>query len=720
MKINDIKTPVSAITGVGPQLTKNLAKLNVFTVGDLLQYYPRAYEDRSVKVTLAEYKTHPKIHTVARVMSQEWFGYGKMRTLKIIINDGTAPAELICFNRAFLENQLVPGTVITVTGDFYVKYNKLQSTAFEATKMSVNQLGVESMQEVSAALLKQTKPLNTGILPVYHLTEGITQKVLAKTIASAVTQYAHGIDDELPQDIIKTRGLLHKQQAITTIHLPETLEQAEFARKTLAYEELYHLQYAIAQRSFRHRGYIPGDELSQGSAVQEDLSTAQFRASLSPLQRQLMDKIPFDLTPDQQKVIYQMNCEIDTGYTQRYKPQPDSTRPPFTMARLLQGDVGSGKTLTALFICLRVINYGGQCAFMAPTEILARQHAETTSRMLDSLGVRTAFLTGNVKAAGRTQLLKALKAGEIDILIGTHALFSAQVVYKDLQLAVIDEQHRFGVLQRQAIIAKGRVSEENGMTSEPHVLMMSATPIPQTLALTMFGDLDVSVIKTLPQGRKPITTYLVKEGNESNAYEAVRKELAKGHQAYFVYPAIQAGGDFKSAEKNFDHLSKQIFPEYKCALVHSKIDEEEQAAALRDFHDGKLQILVATTVIEVGVDVPNATCMVIEQADHFGMAQLHQLRGRVGRGSDQSYCFLIYDKELSATGIERMKALRQSTDGFYIAEQDLKTRGPGELQGTAQAGELTLGIADIGKDRELLLQARADAFSSFSKISQQN
>ena len=720
MKINDIKTPVSAITGVGPQLTKNLAKLNVFTVGDLLQYYPRAYEDRSVKVTLAEYKTHPKIHTVARVMSQEWFGYGKMRTLKIIINDGTAPAELICFNRAFLENQLVPGTVITVTGDFYVKYNKLQSTAFEATKMSVNQLGVESMQKVSAALLKQTKPLNTGILPVYHLTEGITQKVLAKTIASAVTQYAHGIDDELPQDIIKTRGLLHKQQAITTIHLPETLEQAEFARKTLAYEELYHLQYAIAQRSFRHRGYIPGDELSQGSAVQEDLSTAQFRASLSPLQRQLMDKIPFDLTPDQQKVIYQMNCEIDTGYTQRYKPQPDSTRPPFTMARLLQGDVGSGKTLTALFICLRVINYGGQCAFMAPTEILARQHAETTSRMLDSLGVRTAFLTGNVKAAGRTQLLKALKAGEIDILIGTHALFSAQVVYKDLQLAVIDEQHRFGVLQRQAIIAKGRVSEENGMTSEPHVLMMSATPIPQTLALTMFGDLDVSVIKTLPQGRKPITTYLVKEGNESNAYEAVRKELAKGHQAYFVYPAIQAGGDFKSAEKNFDHLSKQIFPEYKCALVHSKIDEEEQAAALRDFHDGKLQILVATTVIEVGVDVPNATCMVIEQADHFGMAQLHQLRGRVGRGSDQSYCFLIYDKELSATGIERMKALRQSTDGFYIAEQDLKTRGPGELQGTAQAGELTLGIADIGKDRELLLQARTDAFSSFSKISQQN
>ncbi len=726
MKINDIKTPVSAITGIGPRLSKLLAKLNVFTTGDLLEYFPRGYEDRSIKVTLDQYKTNPKIHTVARVMAQEWFGYGRMRTLKVLINDGTAPAELICFNRAFLENQLQPGTVITVTGQFYVKYQKLQSTSFEFTKMDEKDVippGVPG--GVTAELLKSTKPLNSGIIPLYHLTEGLTHKVLYKAITTALAQYAHGIDDELPQDIIEKRGLLTKQAAITLIHTPDTLQNAEKARRTLAYEELYHLQYAIAQRAFKHRGSLPPQSIDQtegatgASDSSLDLTPQLFRSSLSPLQRRLLDKLPFELTPDQQKVIYQMNGEIDTGFTQRYKPQATASGQPFTMARLLQGDVGSGKTLTALFVCLRVINYGGQCAFMAPTEILARQHAETTSRMLDSLGVRTAFLTGNVKAGGRTQLLKALKAGEIDILIGTHALFSAQVVYKDLQLAVIDEQHRFGVLQRQAIIAKGRVSEENGMTSEPHLLMMSATPIPQTLALTMFGDLDVCTIKTLPQGRKPIQTYLVKEGNEHNAYDAVRKELAKGHQAYFVYPAIgvddsEAGTRFKSAEKNFEQLSKQIFPEYKCALVHSKIDEDEQAAALSDFHDGKIQVLVATTVIEVGVDVPNATCMVIEQADHFGMAQLHQLRGRVGRGSDRSYCFLIYNKNLSETGIERMKALRQSTDGFYIAEQDLKTRGPGELQGTAQAGELAFSIADISRDRELLLQARADAFSSFA------
>ena len=715
MKIDDIKTPVSAITGIGPRLSKLLAKLNIFTSGDLLQYYPRGYEDRSVKVCLDQYKTTSKIHTVARVMGQEWFGYGRMRTLKILINDGTAPAELICFNRAFLEKQLPEGSVITITGQFFLKYGKLQSTSFDFTKM-------EADSRVTAAWLKEAKPLNSGIIPLYHLTEGLTHKVLYKAITSALAQYAHGIDNELPEEVIKERGLLSKQQAISLIHMPDTLENAEKARRSLAYEELYHLQYAIAQRAFKHRGSLPPQDLDPtGQSLQaqensEELTAQLFRSSLSPLQRRLLDKLPFELTHDQQKVIYQMNCEIDTGFTQRYKPQANPSGQPFTMARLLQGDVGSGKTLTALFVCLRVINYGGQCAFMAPTEILARQHAETISRMLDSLGVRTAFLTGNVKAGGRTQLLKALKAGEIDLLIGTHALFSAQVVYKDLQLAVIDEQHRFGVLQRQAIIAKGRVSEENGMTSEPHLLMMSATPIPQTLALTMFGDLDVCTIKTMPQGRKPIQTYLVKEGNEHNAYEAVRKELARGHQAYFVYPAIQEDSDFKSAETNFKDLSKKIFPEYKCALVHSKIDEEEQAAALRDFHDGKIQILVATTVIEVGVDVPNATCMVIEGADHFGMAQLHQLRGRVGRGSDQSYCFLIYNKNLSETGIERMKALRQSTDGFYIAEQDLKTRGPGELQGTAQAGELVFSIADISRDKELLLQARSDAFKQLSNL----
>ena len=423
------------------------------------------------------------------------------------------------------------------------------------------------------------------------------------------------------------------------------------------------------------------------------------------------------LTPDQRAVILQMNADIDRGYVERNElltKGNGARKTPFTMQRLLQGDVGSGKTLVAFFACLRVKDWSGQCAVMAPTEILARQHAENAACLLEPLGIRTAFLTGNVKASGRTQLLKALKAGEIDIVIGTHALFSKQVVYKDLQLAVIDEQHRFGVIQRQSIIDKGRHTEEQPSVSfEPHLLMMSATPIPQTLALTAFGDLDISTIRTMPAGRKPIKTYLVKQGNEQNAYEAVRRELKAGRQAYFVYPAIDSENitqELKSAEEAFENLSKNVFPEYRCALLHSKIPEEEQLRALQEFRAGKVQILAATTVIEVGVDVPNATCIVIEQADRFGLAQLHQLRGRTGRGAEQSFCFLIYSSKITETGIERMKVMRQNTNGFAIAQYDLKLRGPGEITGTAQAGNLTLGIADIVRDHDILVQARTDAF----------
>lgn len=735
MKISEIKTPVSAITGIGPQLTKTLAKVNVFTVGDLLQYYPRDYEDRTHKIPIKDFNVSGKVHTVAKVTAHEWFGYGAMKTLKLIINDGTGTAELVCFRRNFLEKSMMPGTLINVTGQFSLKYGKIQSSSFEASKYT-------AASSENVINLLELKPEDSRVLPVYPLTDGLTQKTLYKAIGAALSQYAHGIDNELPLELIKARNLLTKQEALKWIHQPGNLSEAISARNSLAYEELFHFQYTIAERSYRHRGFIPQASIPdildqsapQSPVLSEDkpVSPEEFEKDLSPLQKKFLESLPFPLTEDQRKVIYQMDKEIDKGYEERNRILvqyergiPLQTRQPFTMARLLQGDVGSGKTLTAIFVCLRVISWKGQCALMAPTEILARQHAETTDKLLSSLGIRTAFLTGNVKSAGRTQLLKALKNGEIDIIIGTHALFSNQVVYKDLQLAVIDEQHRFGVLQRQQIIAKGRTEEKCGMTFEPHLLMMSATPIPQTLALTVFGDLDISTIKTMPQGRKPIQTYLISEGNENNVYEAVRKELKKGHQAYFVYPAIDSdyGIDepgensdgssrkLKSAEKTFEYLSKKVYPEFSCALVHSKVDEDEQTRILKDFHDGKIQILTATTVIEVGVDVPNATCMIIEQADHFGMAQLHQLRGRVGRGTEQSYCFLIYSKNLSETGVARMKALRQSTDGFYIAEQDLRTRGPGEVNGTLQAGELELGIADVVRDNLILRQARLDAFS---------
>ena len=722
MKVCDIKTPVSSITGIGPQLTKALAKVNVFTVGDLLQYFPRDYEDRTRKVAFREQASnYGKVHTVAQVISHEWFGYGRMKTLKIIVNDGTGTAELICFNRAFLEKSLVPGTIITVTGKFEIKYGKLQSTAFEAVK---HDTVVEPVETTAGFDLSQIAPKESGIIPVYPLTEGLSQKSVSKAVSQALQQYAHGIENELPSELINARGLLQKQDAIRLIHHPSEMAQAAAARRTLVYEELYQFQSVIAKRVYNRKGLCHPDESrhaeldSASTGAQVDIST--FTDSLSPLQLDFFNSLPFPLTDDQRAVIYEMDAEIDRSYTERERVLnqmdrglPPPSTPVFTMARLLQGDVGSGKTLVSLFLCLRIISWKGQCAFMAPTEILARQHAETTSRLLAPLGVRTAFLTGNLRAKGRNQLLRALKEGEIDIVVGTHALFSTNVEYKDMELAVIDEQHRFGVLQRQAIIEKGRQTVK-GFTFEPNLLMMSATPIPQSLALTVFGDLDISSIHTMPSGRKPITTYLVKEGNEMNAYEAVRKELEKGHQAYFVYPAIESDENIKSAERVFAHLRDHIYPQYKCALVHSKIDEEQQVQILRDFRDGTIQVLAATTVIEVGVDVPNATCMVIEMADRFGMAQLHQLRGRVGRGDAQSFCFLIYSKDITETGIERMKALRQSTDGFFIAEQDLKTRGPGELNGTLQAGELGFRIADLSRDMEIMQMARTDALSSYN------
>ncbi len=772
MKLEQIKTPVSAVSGVGPQLSKSLARLNIFTVGDLLNHFPKDYDDKSKKVYLKDFAKAKKVHTVAKVLGHEWFGFGKMRTLKIIINDGTATAQLICFNRQFLEKMILPGMIVNVSGQFFVKYNSLQSSSFDVSKFKQN-VACDDLKQ-----LIELMPEDSSVLPVYRLTEGVTQKQMSKIIKNAINQYGHGIEDEIPSEFISKYKLVSKQQAIFMIHNPETLEEALAARRTLAYEELLKFQYAILKRSYKRRGVIPSKILefdengnvvyeqkkqtSHGNNVEnqktenqndvktaKEITKAEFVESLSPLQKKLLEKIPFDLTQDQMNVIFQMDEEIDQGYLERNKiaiseaeSESESAEKNFvhTMNRLLQGDVGSGKTLVALFVCLRAISWKGQCAFMAPTEILAKQHADKIAKMLDCLGVRTAFLTGNVKSSGRNQLLKALKDGEIDIIIGTHALFSANVVYNDLQLAVIDEQHRFGVAQRQAILAKGRKSENN-VILEPHVLMMSATPIPQSLALTMFSDLDISVMKTMPNNRKPVITYLVKEGNEKNAYEAVRKELKKGNQAYFVYPAIEnefesfdnqaLDGEkssfeysdddvistrrLKSAEKNFKHLAETVFPEFKCALVHGRIDEEEQSKILNDFHSGKIQVLVATTVIEVGVDNPRATCMVIEQADHFGMSQLHQLRGRVGRGSEQSYCFMIYSKNITESGIERMKALRLSNDGFYIAEQDLKNRGPGEMNGTLQSGALEFKIADVSRDKKMLLAARNDAISMLIK-----
>lgn len=737
MKLCEIGTPVETLAGVGPSTVKLFAKQGIFTVADLLTDFPRDYEDRTKRVALSDWKSG-KVHCVCQVTAHTFFGYGRMKTLKIGITDGVTQAWLVAFNRPFLEKSLPEGCIVSVTGTFQVKYNELQSTSFETNRLAYDG---ELAQWQNAAVP------DSGVIPIYPLTEGLLNKVVHKAVAAALRQYGKAIDDELPLSVMESRSLLKSAVALEKVHMPKNLAEAEEGRRTIIFEELYKFEYKMALRTLEHRGKLPqlAEEGSLAVAVETgadgappdaapyfttpDKEKDDFVQALSPRQKALFDRLPFALTDGQMKSIAEMGRDIDQSeadLNELMNGTQEPVRSAFSMQRLLQGDVGSGKTLVSFFVCLRTVDYGGQCALLAPTELLARQHAENASRLLEPLGVRVAFLTGNVKASGRKMLLKALAAGEIDIVIGTHALFAQDVVYKKLQLAVIDEQHRFGVAQRESIVAKGRVSKGQ-FSHSPDVLMMSATPIPQTLALTVFGDLDVSTIMSMPQGRKPIRTYLSVMGHEANVYEAVRKELAAGHQAYFVYPRIgegdgeesgpaEGGADgIKNAEEMFAFLSGEVYPEYSCALIHGKVDDEEQHKILDGFKNGSVQVLVATTVVEVGVDVPNATCMVIEHADRFGLAGLHQLRGRVGRGSLQSYCFLIYGKNITETGIARLKALHESNDGFKIAEEDLKLRGPGEVLGTAQSGYLSLGLADLCRDKELLMQARYDAFKELEK-----
>ena len=722
MKLKDIKTPISSIHGIGPQQEKFLAKLNIFTVSDLLSFYPKSYDDRTEKISISDFEKHKKVHAICAVQAHQWFGYGKMKTLKLIINDGTGSASLICFNRNFYEKSLPVGSIICVTGTFEVKFGQIQSTSFEITKLS---------DSASLSDFKNTPLPDSAVIPVYKLTEGLTQKNIRKAVSNAIFQYAKLLENELPEEIIIKRHLLQKKDAIKAIHNPISLKNAEDARYSLIFEELFNFQSVILERTFKHKGFIPqlsidySSESSENNRIKNNFDLNEFEKNLSPLQKKLIERLPFKLTEDQMFAIFQMNNEIDRGYKERSKILSDNIilKQPFTMSRLLQGDVGSGKTLVSFFVALRVINWKGQCALMAPTEILAKQHAENAANLLSPLGIKIAYLTGNVKQKGRNMLLSELKNGNIDFIIGTHALFSKQIIYNDLQLAIIDEQHRFGVVQRESIIAKGRTVSDKNINLEPHLLMMSATPIPQSLALTVFGDLDISVIKSMPEGRLPVKTHLIKEENEWKAFEAVRSELKRGHQAYFVYPAIDSedfNTELKSAEIEFQKLKNEIFSEFKCGLIHSKLPQEEQEETLKKFSNNQIQVLLATTVIEVGLDVPSATCIVIEQADRFGLAQLHQLRGRVGRGKLQSYCFLIYSDKITKTGIERMKILYETTDGFIIANNDLKLRGPGEITGTVQAGLLSLGLSDIVRDKEILLKAREDAIIFMQNKLEQN
>ncbi|MDR2181433.1 MAG: ATP-dependent DNA helicase RecG [Treponema sp.] len=683
MFLRELIDPIEKIKGAGPASSRILAAAGITGVGQLLSRYPRDYEDRSRAIPLRDWRKGP-VCTTARVIAHDWFGFGTMRTLKVYIEDSGDRACLVCFNRPFLQKTLPVGERVRVWGRFYYKYGELQASAFETDAEGGKKFG--------------------AILPVYPLSAGLNQALLRKLTKNALEQYGSAIDDEVPAPAAESEALLRKGEAITIIHYPPSREALEKARNTLIYEELFYLETLVGRRALERRGM----------AARKLPSSPAAAGTLSALQRRLVERLPFDLTAGQTGALAEINADLAASSP---------------MARLLQGDVGSGKTLVAFLAALAVIEGGGQAALMAPTELLARQHAENAARLLEPLGIRPAYLTGNLKAAGRRELLKALAAGEIDLALGTHALFSPGVNYRALRMAIIDEQHRFGVIQRHKILAKGK--DTRGGPLIPHLLMMSATPIPRTLALTVFGDLDVSVIGDMPGGRMPVETHLAKDSNAQKVYDFVRKQLDAGRQAYFVYPLIGDDGEnleadlrekdertLKDAVTMSEKLAREIFPNHHSALLHSRVDDETKRRVMEQFRSGAVSVLAATSVVEVGVDVPNANCMVIHHAERFGLSALHQLRGRVGRGGGKAYCFLIYSEPEGGLGkdaLDRLKAIKQNSSGFVIAEEDLKIRGPGLIAGIEQSGYLRLGIADPVRDCDILLRARSAAFAMLEK-----
>jgi len=662
----ELTVAVARLKGAGPATLRDLHKLNIHTVAGLLMHLPREHVNRRDEVLLLEAASGKKMaNTVVTIAAHSFFGPPHRQTLKLHVLDrqGTV-AELPCFNRPFLSKTWPVGAQAWLSGLPESKYQSLQVAGFDL--------------ELPPPGHAPGTPLGLAgtMVPHYPLAGSLNHTQMARLVKQSLEDYAPvAFDEELPADFRSQHALVDLDSALRHIHFPPTLEDLKAAKNTLVWRELFHLQTAVLRRS-----------LSSSSPNRVPVVLPQ------RLRQELLRRLEFSLTTGQMEVLKEIDADLSSSVP---------------MARLLQGDVGSGKTLVAFLTALPLIEAGFQCALMAPTELLALQHAENAARVLDPLGVKIAFLSGNLKAAGRNALLEQLAAGKIDFVVGTHALFSDPVEFKNLRAVIIDEQHRFGVLQRQALLRKGEVVD---------LLLMSATPIPRTLALTAFGDLKTSVIRTMPHGRKPIVTHTNKMANQQKVYDFVKAELALGHQAYFVYPLIDASEslDLKDAQGMAAQLSS-LFPAHKVGLIHSRLPEEEKTLVMEEFSKGKVAVLVATSVVEVGVDVANATCMVIEHAERFGLSALHQLRGRVGRSGLQSYCFLVFGENLTDDGKTRIRVMMETTDGFKIAEEDLKLRGPGDIAGARQSGFLKLSIADLGRDLPILMACREDLLQRLSR-----
>ncbi len=702
--------PVQYLKGIGERRAEVLARYGVRTTLDLLLYVPRRYLDRTSVVTIAQLKQvyfRPSTvqedeldikrdyTVVGDVRSFRVMGVGRKARFVLILGDETSTMQCVWFGGVtYWKNRFAIGEVLAVSG---------QPTAFGGVMQfvhpDIDKIAEKALLEEKDEPIDWTKTLNTGgLVPLYPSGKelervGLDSSGLRRIIGNALRQSLERIEETLPTALIDHRKLISLQSALQSVHSPQASGDLAESLRRLKYEELFYFQIKLALK--RH-------------GVKSDTNGISFNIH-SKLARQLVDTLPFKLTQAQIRVVREITADMESS-----KP----------MNRLLQGDVGSGKTIVALLSMLIAVENGYQAVFMAPTEILAEQHYKTIASLLKGVDVNARLIVGAQRSKLRRDVLEDIRRGSAQIVVGTHALFEKDVEFANLGYVVIDEQHRFGVLQRQALQKKGR---------NPDVLVMTATPIPRTLSLTLYGDLDVSIINELPKDRKPIKTVLRYEEEKEIVFQFVREEIIKGRQVYFVYPLVEESEkvDLKAATVHFEELQSKVFPDLRLGLLHGRMPSDEKDDVMQRFKKRELDILVATTVIEVGIDVPNASIMVIENAERFGLSQLHQLRGRVGRGSEQSYCILLSKKWIAVNANRltsdpakhrdianeerlaerRLATMVQTNDGFKIAEVDLQLRGPGDFFGTRQSGMPEFKVADIMSDAQLLDDARRDAFA---------
>ena len=661
------------LPGVGPNRKKMLSQeLGIETYGDLLEYFPYRYVDRSKVYTVRELTGDmPFVQVIGHIMSFETFEMGPRRERVVAhFTDGTGIMDLVWFNGGkYAKQNYKIGKEYLVFGRPSVFNNRIQ----------VQHPDIDDASKVDTSAM--------GMQPYYHTTDkmkkvNFTSRAMEKLTKTLVEKVKDAFPETITQEVLNRHHLMSRDEALRTIHYPSNARDLEKARLRMKFEELFFVQlnilrYASDQRR-KYRGYVfnrIGDNFNDF----------------------YKDNLPFELTDAQKRVIREIRQDVCSGKQ---------------MNRLLQGDVGSGKTLVALMSMLIALDNGFQACIMAPTEILAEQHLSTIRKFLDNMPIRVELLTGMVKGKQRQNVLEGLLSGDVKILVGTHAVIEDTVQFARLGMVVIDEQHRFGVAQRAKLWAKApQDADASLLRALPHVLVMTATPIPRTLAMTLYGDLDVSVIDELPPGRKTIQTTHVFDSRITSLYEGIRRQISEGRQVYIVFPLIEESEkiDLKNLEQGYEVL-REAFPEFRLSKVHGKMKPKEKDEEMQKFVSGETQILVATTVIEVGVNVPNASVMVIFDAQRFGLSQLHQLRGRVGRGADQSYCILVTTFKLSEDTRKRIDIMCETNDGFRIAEADLKLRGPGDLEGTQQSGmAFDLKIADIARDGQIVQMARDEA-----------